>query len=130
MISIDFFLKVHLDLGSFSVDFVNIDLSTWKEINDPLPFLLDERRYKQSNNAGTDYTNDHAKCNEPWRSGRDKRGRQCWIDAQELQSLVRQQEGIVYAVTGLPIWEITGGDKDSFGTYYTCCDWKVMTFLF
>lgn len=79
-----------------------MDLSTGKEINKPSPFPLDERRHEQSNNAGTHHTNDHPKHYEPWRSGRDDGGSQCRIDAQELQSLVRQQEGIVYAVTGHP----------------------------
>lgn len=67
-----------------------------------LPSPLDKRSHEQSNDAGADCTDYHPKDDEPGRGGRDDGGCQCWWDAQKLERLVGQQEGVVYAVAGLP----------------------------
>lgn len=79
----------------------NVDAHTCTIVCSPL--LLQLRGHKQNDDAGAHRAHDDPEHDEPWSSARVKGRRQGGRDADELQSLIGQQEGAVDPIPGLPI---------------------------
>lgn len=69
------------------------------------PFLLDERKRQQNDDARQNHTHHHPEHDQPCGCGGFNRRRQRGEDADELQGGVWQHEGLVDAISGLSVEE-------------------------